>query len=58
MGANGVDKPKRDWTLPRPDWAMWIVGMILFSTGTLMVFGLGIGLMIVGAAIMALAIIL
>lgn len=57
MGTDGVDKPKRKWTMS-PDWAMMMVGVGMLGSGVISVFGPGIGLMVAGAAIMVVAVIL
>lgn len=48
----------RSWKLPRPDWALLILGLLLMTIGIELTFGVGVSLMVLGAAIIAVAIIL
>lgn len=58
MGTDGVEDKRRTWKLPRPDWALLILGLLIMTVGIAMTFSVGVSLTVLGAAIIAVAVIL
>lgn len=58
MGTDGVEDKRRTWKPPRPDWALLILGLLIMTVGIAMTFSVGVSLTVLGAAIIAVAVIL